>query len=119
MFLGICMFCKSLSVLLYCFILAIMLSVLLIFTDSDYLFVIFKFFKLTSNVRFEVKCQEVTLMTKTSKVKCMGVKFKIFRTTELSYLDQKRVNLSMVYVTRKHGRRIPKNVISCLICCQI
>jgi hypothetical protein len=39
-----CMFCRSLFVLLYFFCLAIVLSVLLRFTDSDYLFGIFKLF---------------------------------------------------------------------------
>jgi len=38
-----CMFCRSLFVILY-FFLAIVLSVLLRFTDSDYLFGIFKLF---------------------------------------------------------------------------
>ena len=37
-----CMFCRSLFVLLYLFFLVIMLSVLLRFTDSDYSFSIFK-----------------------------------------------------------------------------
>ena len=36
-----CMFCKSLFVLLYFFLLTIVLSVLLRYTDSDYLFGIF------------------------------------------------------------------------------
>jgi hypothetical protein len=38
------MFCRSLFVLLYFFPLAIVLSVLLRYTDSDYPFGIFKFF---------------------------------------------------------------------------
>jgi hypothetical protein len=41
----ICMFCRSLFVLLYFFLLTIMLSVLLRYTDSDYPFGIFKFFE--------------------------------------------------------------------------
>jgi len=40
----ICMFCRSLFVLLSFFLLAIVLSVLLRYTDSDYLFGIFKLF---------------------------------------------------------------------------
>ena len=40
----ICMFCRSLFVLLYFFFLAIVLSVLLRYTDSDYPFGIFKLF---------------------------------------------------------------------------
>jgi hypothetical protein len=40
----ICMFCRSLFVLLYFFLLAIVLSVLLRFTDSEYPFGIFKLF---------------------------------------------------------------------------
>jgi len=39
-----CMFCRSLFVLLYFFHLAIVLSVLLRFTNSDYPFGIFKLF---------------------------------------------------------------------------
>jgi len=41
-----CMFCRSLFVLLYFFLLDIVLTVLLQYTDSDYPFVIFKLFLL-------------------------------------------------------------------------
>jgi hypothetical protein len=46
----ICMFCRSLFVILYYFMLAIMLSVLLWYTDSDYLFCIFLLFLQNYNV---------------------------------------------------------------------
>ena len=52
-FSSICMFCWSLFVLLYFFLLAIVFSVLLRYTDSDYPFGIFKLF-LSDDLRKQI-----------------------------------------------------------------
>ena len=50
-----CMFCRSLFVLLYFFLLVIVLSVLLRYTDSDYPFGIYKLFDIEKlNIHMEV-----------------------------------------------------------------
>jgi hypothetical protein len=53
----ICMFCRPLFVILFCLLLAIVLLVLLRFTDSDYTFGIFKLFLPTSFVFVFLQCR--------------------------------------------------------------
>jgi hypothetical protein len=52
----ICMLCRSLFVLLYFFLLAIVLSALLLYTDSDYAFGIFKLFSSVCTSQLETVC---------------------------------------------------------------
>ena len=85
-----CMFCRSLFVLLYFFLLTIVLPVLLLYTDSDNPFDVFKLF-----LRYRVKLS-MSLFTVSCQVKYITCN-RIMSSEPCRY--QVKLNMSLVSVS--------------------
>jgi hypothetical protein len=97
------MFCRSLFVLLYLFLLAIVLSVLLQYTDSDYPFSIFKiilqFINLVNIINTKGLCDRTRIWW------CCLERFCFLAPKDLNYLD-------LIYFYCKHSWWLSKFVIT-------